>query len=63
MEKERVMNEEMFEKRLEMYEKSVKDARKRPRPDDDTKEEQASSHLLQEEQIKVQVMSAPQTRN
>ncbi|XP_038071139.1 kinesin-like protein KIF20B isoform X2 [Patiria miniata] len=52
LEKERLTTEEMFEKRLEMYEKSVKTTRKRPRPDDE--EEYVSSLLLHAEQTKVQ---------
>ncbi|XP_071793006.1 uncharacterized protein [Asterias amurensis] len=55
MEEERMINEEMYEKRLEMYEKSVKKPRKRPHIETvDTDDEFVSSLLLHAEQSKVQ---------
>ena len=54
-----MINEEMYEKRLEMYEKSVKKPRKRPHIETvDTDDEFVSSLLLHAEQSKVQVKSS-----
>ncbi|XP_022091701.1 kinesin-like protein KIF20B isoform X2 [Acanthaster planci] len=54
LEKERLNTEEMFEKRLEMYEQFVMDSRKKPQPDNNKEEEYVSSLLLHAEQVKVQ---------
>ena len=51
------MNEDLYEKRMDLLTKSVKKSRKRPRVDrvEDDEDEWVSSVLLHKEQVKVKV--------
>ena len=56
MREEQEFAEEKFERKLELYTKSVKKTNKRRRKDDDVDDDEyVSSSLLAAEQVKVQV--------